>query len=78
MDLDSNYYSSRCKEINGLWVVKGTFMTFVGGFVIIKRLKESFASVGLEMLQGRASLKTSKARGIPWGENGYYQFYQFG
>ncbi len=32
MDLDSDYYSSRCKDINGLWVFKGTFiMTFVGG-----------------------------------------------
>jgi hypothetical protein len=31
MDLDSDYYSSRCKDINGLWVFQGTFMTFVGG-----------------------------------------------
>jgi hypothetical protein len=33
MDLDSDYdyYSSRCKDINGLWLFKGTFMTFVGG-----------------------------------------------
>ncbi len=31
MDLDSHYYSSRCKNINGLWVFKGSFMTFVGG-----------------------------------------------
>jgi len=30
MDLDSDYYWSRCKDINGLWVFKGTFMTFVG------------------------------------------------
>jgi len=22
---------SRCKDINGLWVFKGTFMAFVGG-----------------------------------------------
>jgi hypothetical protein len=29
MDLDSDYYSSRCKDINGFWVRKGTFMTFV-------------------------------------------------
>jgi hypothetical protein len=29
MDLDSDYYSSRCKDINGLWVLKGAFMTFV-------------------------------------------------
>jgi hypothetical protein len=28
MDLDNDYFSSRCKDINGL---KGTFMTFVGG-----------------------------------------------
>jgi hypothetical protein len=31
MDLDSDYYLSRCKDINGLWVFKGTSMTFVGG-----------------------------------------------
>jgi hypothetical protein len=31
MDLDSDYYWSRCRDINGLWVFKGTFMTFVGG-----------------------------------------------
>jgi hypothetical protein len=31
MEFDNDYYSSRCKDINGLWVFKGTFMTFVGG-----------------------------------------------
>jgi hypothetical protein len=31
MDLDSDNYLSRCKDINGLWVFKGTFMAFVGG-----------------------------------------------
>jgi hypothetical protein len=32
MDLDSDYYySSRCEDINGLWVFEGTCMTFVGG-----------------------------------------------
>jgi hypothetical protein len=31
MDLDSNSYLSRCEDIIGLWVFKGTFMTFVGG-----------------------------------------------
>jgi hypothetical protein len=31
MDLDIAYYSSRCKDINGLPLFKGTFMTFVGG-----------------------------------------------
>jgi hypothetical protein len=39
MDLDSDYYSSICKDINGLWVFKGAFRTFVGretGTVIIK------------------------------------------
>jgi hypothetical protein len=25
MDLDHDYYSSRCKDINGLWVFKGAF-----------------------------------------------------
>jgi hypothetical protein len=30
MDLDNDYYSSRCKDINGLCLFKGTFMTFVG------------------------------------------------
>ncbi len=27
MDLDSDYYLSRCKDINGLGVFKWTFMT---------------------------------------------------
>jgi hypothetical protein len=27
MDLDSDYYSSRCKDVDGLVVFKGTFMT---------------------------------------------------
>jgi len=31
MDLDSDYYSSICKAINGLWQFKGIFMTYVGG-----------------------------------------------
>jgi hypothetical protein len=31
MDLDSDYYSSSCKNINGLWLFTGTFMTFVSG-----------------------------------------------
>jgi len=31
MDLDSDYYLSRCKHINGVWVFKGTFIMFVGG-----------------------------------------------
>jgi len=31
MDLDSDYYSSRCKDINDLWLFKTTFMTVVGG-----------------------------------------------
>jgi len=31
MDLDNAYYLSRCKDINGLWAFKGTFMMFVGG-----------------------------------------------
>jgi hypothetical protein len=40
MVLDSDYYLSKCKDINGLWVFKGTFilwvlkgtsMMFVGG-----------------------------------------------
>jgi hypothetical protein len=47
MDLDSNYYSSRCKDINGLPVFKGTFMTFVGGdsdhsTVFYAKIKELF------------------------------------
>jgi hypothetical protein len=37
MDFDSDYYSSRCKDINGLSVFKGTLMMFVGGTVIIQR-----------------------------------------
>jgi hypothetical protein len=38
MDLDSDYYSSRCKDINGISVCTGTLMTFVSvGTVIIKR-----------------------------------------
>jgi len=31
MDLDGDYYSSRCKDINGLSVCKGTFMMFLLG-----------------------------------------------
>jgi hypothetical protein len=31
MDLDSDYYSSRCKARKGLRVFEGTFVTFVGG-----------------------------------------------
>ncbi len=31
MDLDNDYYSSRCKDINGLCLFEGTCMTFVGG-----------------------------------------------
>jgi hypothetical protein len=31
MDLDSDYYLSRCKDVNGLWLFKGDFMKFVGG-----------------------------------------------
>jgi len=40
MDLDSDYYLSICKDINGLWVFKGAFKTFLGGesgTVIIKQ-----------------------------------------
>jgi hypothetical protein len=31
MDMDSDYYLSRCKDINDVWLFKGTFM-FVGGY----------------------------------------------
>jgi hypothetical protein len=31
VDLDSDYYSSRWKDINGFWVCIDTFTTFVGG-----------------------------------------------
>jgi hypothetical protein len=31
VDLKSDYYSSRCKDISDLQVFKRTFMTFVGG-----------------------------------------------
>jgi hypothetical protein len=31
VDLDSDYYSSRWKDINSFWVFIGTFTTFVGG-----------------------------------------------
>ncbi len=53
MDLDIEYYSSRCNDINGLWVFKGTFMTFVGGdsdhqTVFHSKIKELFASVGVD------------------------------
>jgi hypothetical protein len=47
MDFDSHYYSSRCKDINGVWVSKGTLMTFVGGdtwslYVFYSKIKELF------------------------------------
>jgi hypothetical protein len=55
MDLDNDYYSSRCKDINGLWPFTGTFMIFVGvehwslnGTLFLS--KELFAGVGVEML----------------------------
>jgi len=31
MDLDIDYYSSTCKDINGLWVFKRDFYDIVGG-----------------------------------------------
>jgi hypothetical protein len=31
MDLDSDYYPSRSKDINDLRLFESTFMTFVGG-----------------------------------------------
>jgi hypothetical protein len=31
MDLDKDYYSSTCEDLNGLWMFKRSFMTFVGG-----------------------------------------------
>jgi hypothetical protein len=31
MDLDNDYYSSKCKAINGPLVFKGSLMMFVGG-----------------------------------------------
>jgi hypothetical protein len=38
MDLDTDYYSSRCQDINGLSVFKGILMTFCGwASVIIQR-----------------------------------------
>jgi hypothetical protein len=54
MDLDSDYYSSRCKDINGLSVFKGTLMMFVGGesdhsTVFYSNIKE-FYSFGVDML----------------------------
>jgi hypothetical protein len=36
MDLDSDYYSSRCIDINDLWLFKEPFMAFVGGHRMIK------------------------------------------
>jgi hypothetical protein len=36
-DLDNDYYLFRCKDINGLWIFKRTFMTFLGGDGVIKR-----------------------------------------
>jgi hypothetical protein len=36
-DLDNDYYLFRCEDINGLWMLKRTFMTFVGGDSVIKR-----------------------------------------
>jgi hypothetical protein len=38
MDLDTDYYLSRCKDINGLWVFKGTVITVIdGGRAIINQ-----------------------------------------
>jgi hypothetical protein len=56
MDLDSDYYSSRCVDINGLSLFKGTCMMFVGGdsdhqnnFIPLSH-KGIVYSVGVEML----------------------------
>jgi hypothetical protein len=51
MDLDSDYYSSKCKDINGLWVFKRTVMTFVGGesdywTIFYSKIKELFTVLG--------------------------------
>jgi hypothetical protein len=52
MDLDNDYYSSRCKARKDLRVIEGTFVTLVGGDIdhqtvfYYSRLKELFASVG--------------------------------
>jgi hypothetical protein len=54
MDLDSAYYSSRCKDINGLWEFKGTFMTLVGGdsdhYTLFYFNIKELLSFGVEML----------------------------
>ncbi len=55
MDLDSDYYSSRCKDIVVFELFKVAFMTFVGGKVIIKRYlilkkKRSCCKCRVEML----------------------------
>jgi hypothetical protein len=55
MDLDSDYYSSRCKDINGLWLLKANFMTFVGGdsdhyTLFYFNVKELFTVVRVKML----------------------------
>jgi hypothetical protein len=55
MDLDSDYYSSRCKDINGLWVFKGTFYDVCGCGqwslnTILFKIKGVVYTFGVEML----------------------------
>jgi hypothetical protein len=66
MNVDTDSYSSRCKEINGFWVSKGTFMTFVGGdsdyyTVFYPKIKELFTILGW-----RCSKDFQISRGLLW------------
>jgi hypothetical protein len=51
MDLDGDYYSSRCKDINDLSPFKGTFMTFAGvdshhKTIFYSKIKQLFTLLG--------------------------------
>jgi hypothetical protein len=65
MDLNSDYYSSRCKDINGLSVFKGTLMMFVGGdsdhsTVFYSNIKELFTVLGWRRSLSSSAILHSK------------------
>ncbi len=70
MDLDSDYYSSRCKDMRMVFdCVKGLIMTFVGvRTVIIKQysifnIKALFIVLGVEMILQVTEKKRQSCKG---------------
>jgi hypothetical protein len=65
MDVEGDYFWCRCKDINGLRVFKGPFMTFVGGDSDNKKLlyfsikQFLFANFGVEMILDKLTVSKS-------------------